>query len=297
MEYCASTARNEARDPFPTLSEEQARRLIDALVGLIRYVFEHGEIPRAWARTVIVAIAKVSSPKSGDDVRGISLTSHVAKLCSSIIARRLGCLQLGQWQCGFRAKRGTNHAIAAATQLIQAHVAAGVQLHGVFIDCTKAFDTVHRDVLIQTLQRYGVGPNTISIVKATFDDEINVRDSEERFSSCAGVRQGDNMSPTLFVIVMDMIVRIAQLEPFLVPRQSEQPPMDATLLGYADDLLLMDSDPARLQRNFDRLTAAMRQFGLELNVKKTKHMATSVFGKLAVSREALDAMTKRTNDA
>jgi hypothetical protein len=266
----------EGTDPCPDMSPTAAAELLDALCVLMTHVFKNGVVPRAWGRSEIVAIPKKGTPKSPDDVRGISLMSHVAKLCSSIIANRFAHLRLGSWQCGFRPKRSTTHAIAAATQLVQQHLRAGVQLHGVFIDCVKAFDTVDRDLMMDALRSLGVPDTLVAVIRATLDDEINVRGHDEQFSSHAGVKQGDNMSPAIFVAVLDVIVRQANLEPFLVQRQGA-PPIDATLLGYADDLKLMDTDPRRLQRNLDKLSTALRAFGLVISVKKTKALSSNVY--------------------
>jgi hypothetical protein len=232
-------------------------------------------VPRAWKRTEIVALAKVPTPRTANDTRGISLISHVAKVFSAWAARRLSAIPLGVWQCGFRPARGTMHAVATLQQLLQVFRLRRRRLHMVFIDCSKAFDSVDRSLLEACLLAYGVGPRIVGVVRDLLaNDEVFVRGSEDEvFRSSAGVRQGDNASPVLFVIALDIAVQLAGLKPFMV-RTHDGAEVDLTLLGYADDLVIIDDDPATLQANLDKLVAALALFGLQVNVKKTESFCT-----------------------
>lgn len=248
-----------------------ASTLLTQLLDLMNHVLQTGEIPVAWRRSEIVPLAKTPVPKDGGDTRGISLISHVSKVFSALVARRLSSCPLATWQCGFRPKRGTMHAAAVLQQLLQLHRYQDKELHCVFIDCSKAFDTVDRELMLAALKAHGVGDRILRALKNLYTDDVNyVRGHEnDTFASTAGVKQGDNASPVLFVMVLDIIVHLAKLETFRVPCVTG-PSLNATVFGYADDLVLSHTDPAALQRNLDKLVAALAKFGLKVNAKKTE---------------------------
>jgi hypothetical protein len=162
---------------------------------------------------------------------------------------------------------------------------------------------VSRPLLLAALEQLGAGPNTLAILAAMYAaDEISVRGAPpdaEFFASAAGVKQGDNASPCLFVAVLDIILRLAALDAYVVPRKGGGQ-LDATVIGYADDLVLFHSDPAILQANFRRVADTLAAFGLQVNVKKTeafgldlptpiRRSAEAMLVKHAVSLDALGA--------
>jgi hypothetical protein len=51
--------------------------------------------------------------------------------------------------------------------------------------------------------------------------------------------------------------------------------LDATTLGFADDLALIHTSAAAMQSNLDRLAAALARFGLKINIKKTEAMCVA----------------------
>jgi len=294
--------RPETLSPAPTeQTRTAAKAVVDCLDALIAYVFTHGYVPRAWLRATIVPIPKTRTPKVPAEFRGISLISHVAKVASAIIGSRAAVAPLATWQCGFRPGRSTTHAIIACQSLYQLHVKRGVPLHAIYIDCTKAFDTVHRERMLLALEKCGVGPRLRAVIKACLsEDEIGLRTKPgepepEFFSSTAGVRQGDNMSPVLFVMVLDAVVRAAGLTPYAV--QLKDRTFDFSALGYADDLALFHEDPAILQANMDKLVVALDAFGLKINIKKTHVMSAGHLKELMRhSSTTMDAKVKPLPD-
>jgi hypothetical protein len=92
----------------PKATRQAAHALLDALHTLVLEVWTTHEIPRGWRRAEIIPLPKVANATKCDELRGIALTSHVAKVASAILARRVARAPLGTWQTGFRPKRGTN---------------------------------------------------------------------------------------------------------------------------------------------------------------------------------------------
>ena len=85
------------------------------------------------------------------DYRGISLLESVGKVFSKLLLDRLTkwiCPRvIPESQCGFRSGRGTVDMIFSVRQLQEKCIEHHVGLYQVFVDLTKAFDTVNRRAL------------------------------------------------------------------------------------------------------------------------------------------------------
>ena len=77
----------------------------------------------------------------------------------------------------------------------------------VFLDLTKAYDTLDRPRTLEILKAYGVGPNIINIIEQTWEMDCMIPKQSgcygKEINTSRGVRQGDIISPTVFNIVVD----------------------------------------------------------------------------------------------
>ena len=77
-----------------------------------------------------------------------------------------------------------------------------------FIDFKKAFDSIHRGVIMKILKAYGIPPNLHQAIESIrvhrHQTRVMTRDScSEEFDITSGVLQGDTCAPFLFIIVLD----------------------------------------------------------------------------------------------
>ena len=95
-----------------------------------------------------------------DNHRGISLLSIAGKVLARVLLNRLNdhvhsnCI-IPESQCGFRAERGTMDMIFTVRQVQEECREQHQNLYMVFIDLTKAFDSVNRQGLWQVLRKIG----------------------------------------------------------------------------------------------------------------------------------------------
>jgi Reverse transcriptase (RNA-dependent DNA polymerase) len=201
--------------------------------------------------------------------------------------------QLLEAQCGFRARRGTADQIFSLRRISELHLKARAPLMAAFVDLAKAFDSVNRDALWALLRARGVHHHLVALLAALYTGcggrvVINGATSDF-FPMRTGVRQGCPLSPLLFNVFMDFVMRqvsaACELEGVMGVRVGYQmdgqltaPPGEcadwATILAllYADDLVLLATSLEDLQRALTILERITREWGLQLNYSKTKAM-------------------------
>ena len=104
---------------------------------------------------------KVSTSKCGD-YRGISLLEAVGKVFARLLLNQLTDLVcpevIPEIQWDFRSGRGTVDMVFTARQFQEKCIEQRMPLYQVFVDLTKAFDTVNRDALWRILGKIGYPP-------------------------------------------------------------------------------------------------------------------------------------------
>ena len=80
-----------------------------------------------------------------------------------------------------------------------------------FVDFTKAFDSIHREKMEQTLLAYGLLKEIVAAITILYrNTKVKVRSPDgdtEYFDIVAGVLQGDTLAPYLFIICLDYVLR------------------------------------------------------------------------------------------
>jgi hypothetical protein len=186
-------------------------------------------------------------------------------------------------QFGFRRQRSTAQAALVLRTLQDQHRSTGQQLWACFVDFKKAYDTVPRQRLWTKLAARGLDGSWLRAVQALYADvPMSVRTAaglSPCFQATLGLKQGCPASPTLFGLYIDDFEEAAlaaaeqgqQLDlPVLLGSSSWAPP-----LLYADDMVLLATSAAGLQRQLNLLQQYCQQWGLTVNTVKTKLMVLS----------------------
>ena len=150
--------------------------------------------------------------------RGVSLLSHVGKAYSQLLNNRIikYCNEVHLFceeQNGFRKFRSCEDHIFTLTSIIRNRFQVNKDLFVGFIDMQKAFDWVNRDLLWYKLLSHNITGNIYWAVRSLYSfNESCIKLNNllsQWFEVNIGVRQGDNLSPTLFsIFINDLAIEI-----------------------------------------------------------------------------------------
>ena len=239
--------------------------------------------PKEFDTSIIIAIPKKGNSTALSNQRGIALMSSSAKLFNRILLQRLRVRMediLLSLQAGFRPERGTAEQVLSLRICVENCLTRKKSLWILFLDFTKAFDSVDRRSLEQILLFYGVEQSFVNAIMSLYTNSLAyVRTSSgdtKSFRTRSGVLQGDTLAPYLFVIAMDYIMRMSlfQEDAYTVRRRlsSRKPEVKLSALAYADDAALLANSHDAAQRQLHRFEKISQEVGLHLSEMKSEVM-------------------------
>lgn len=253
----------------------------DIFIPPLTYLFSkcltNGIFPNILKKSVIHPIYKSGKRDYVGNYRPISLLPVISKILERLINNRLTCylennnlLSVGQF--GFRTGKSTDQAVHDLTDWIVRRMDTGKKTLGIFLDLTKAFDTVSIHVLLHKLERIGVRGTELKL----FTDYLSDRKQCVKIGNCVsgelpithGVPQGSILGPTLFLIYINQLCDL--------------PLEHGKIISYADDTaLLFSADTWKdayesAQKGFNCVSNWLYRNYLTLNTDKTKFINFSI---------------------
>jgi hypothetical protein len=248
------------------------------IMKIFREFHAEGKFEASLNSTFISLIPKIPGASEMKDFRPISLVGSLYKIIAKVLANRLkGVLDkvISKTQSAFIKGRQILDPILIANESLDSRRRSGEPGILCKMDVEKAYDHVNWDFLLYMLKRCGFGEkwcSWISFCISSVRFSVLVNGSPEGFfASSRGIRQGDPLSPLLFVFVMEALSRMLSagindglLEGFKVGN------VTVSHLLFADDTLIFCKDSpnqlAYLRGIFLLFEAAS---GLKVNLAKS----------------------------
>ena len=240
------------------------------LSDLFNLSLAHGVYPDDLKLAKVIPVYKKGSSSEVGNYRPISVLPAVNKVLETVVQRAVsGFLkQTGFFnarQYGFRDGSGTHTALFELISMINTEIDKGRVVSGLFIDLSKAFDTVIHRLLLVKLEFAGIRGVALDLLRSylTGRRQVTVCNGvkSEPMGVTVGVPQGGVLSPLLFLVFINDFFEL---------------PMSSSPFGFADDTNMFNSssDAAENLNGFSHDLVVMTEYfrlnKLTLNLSKTK---------------------------
>lgn len=249
----------------PLLVKQCASSLSHPLSVLFNSSLQSGNIPLEWKTHKICPVFKSGSPNMITNYRPISLLCIFAKVFESLIySHILDFVQpaISNSQFGFQRGRSCLSQLLASYSEVYSCIDKGLSFDTIFLDFSKAFDTVPHQELLYKLWMIGI----TGTLWTWFRDYLHLRTHYVSFNEASspalpvlsGVPQGSVLGPLLFLIYVNDLPSLS---------------LYSSVFMFADDTkfskcIASHNDSSLLQDDINLLSCWCKSWGLTFNQRK-----------------------------
>ena len=255
--------------------------LNDYLRQIFNTIFDSGQYPSIWSQSLIFPLHKKGCISDVNNFRGISLLNIDSKLFSSVIYERLiGWAEsnhvIPESQAGSRRGYSTIDNIFCLQALVNKYISKkGGRFFVLFIDFSKAYDNVDRSKLWKILKEKGLHGKILQSIKSMYSTvlssvRIGRAYTTDSFQCFNGLKQGCVLSTFLFSLYVSKLESMMRDQN--LPGIDILSDIDILLLMYIDDLCIFSDNVIDLQRKINTLKQFCDEWGMKVNLSKTKIM-------------------------
>ena len=255
-------------DIKPSIIKASYSLLVKPLTYIYNLSFYSGVVPDIWKIAKVIPIFKSGDRSDTNNYRPISLLSCFEKIMERLLAKRILSFVrkhkiLYRLQFGFREGHSTTHALLELLEKIYTNLDDGKFCVGIFLDLSKAFDTIDHSILLTKLKHYGLRGKICEWFASYLSNRKQYTFANGTSSSYGliqkGVPQGSVLGPILFTLYVNDMPNAATLEPRLFAD-------DTNIFNFGDNLQNL-SQQTNLE--LEKLNEWLKANKLKINTGKT----------------------------
>lgn len=249
-----------------------AKYLAPVITKLVNSSLKEGIIPKLLKTSIIRPIFKNGDKTNYNNYRPISILPIIEKVLEEIVARRLNDFLtkykvINSNQFGFQKGKNLNQLLGKFSDQINHCLSNNMHCLALFIDFSKAFDTLSHEKIIESLERSGIRGECIKWFKNYLSCRSYSVKIENECSDIVpvtvGVPQGSKLGPILYILYTNDMLKMLK---------------NSTGYAYADDTAIIvehksiKSATQIMQKELNAINRWCHDSGLIINANKTKIM-------------------------
>jgi hypothetical protein len=253
--------------------------ITEPLVFIINQCFRKGSFPNLMKLAKVIPLYKKDNNMLFDNYRPVSLLSSMSKVFEKIIYNQIyehfttnNLLYTSQY--GFRSMHSTELAALELCDRIICELDKGETPINIFLDLSKAFDTIDHTIMLSKLKYYGFSDISLALLESYLSGRqqfVNFNDvKSDLMPLSTGVPQGSILGPLLFLIYVNDISEVSNLFKPIV--YADDTTLSATLGTFKVGSDSWETMESNINNELGKYSEWFKLNKLSINTSKTKAM-------------------------